>query len=115
MKSAPIRRVLLLVALSFVALACAKRATQTTAAPVVRPVLLRVTNNLGEPLTLSAQSGTAPLWSGNVAARSQVEGMLGTLPVNALISLRATNARGTIVSLRDSVGTGTGVMIWIIP
>jgi hypothetical protein len=94
--------------------ACSRRPVQGQA-PVLVAVELRITNNLGEALDVSASSGGGLLWSGSLPANDSLRASLGTLPNDAAIALRATNVRGAVVSARNSVRVHAGTLIWIIP
>ncbi len=94
--------------------ACASRGAVATSAAAVS-VTLRVRNNLSIPLTLRASQAEAILWNGSVSANGTQEAALGTLPAGSLISLRATTAQGSVVSLRDSISVREGIVIWTIP
>ena len=94
--------------------ACAGRATVATSAVAVQ-ITLRIRNNLNTPLTLRASHAEAVIWNGSVAANGTHEAAVGPLPVGTLISLRATTAQGSVVSLRDSIPVRAGVVIWTIP
>jgi hypothetical protein len=94
---------------------CAKRrnALAEAAAPV--HVTLRAQNNLRIALSLSARDGSRAIWSGIALPGSGVEASLGLLDRGLLLTLRATDPGGAIVSLRDSVSIVSGLLIWTIP
>jgi hypothetical protein len=78
-------------------------------------VTLRVTNNLEGALDVSAARGSAVLWRAQVLPKSEAEAKLGELPQSAVVTLSAMDARGSLVSLRDSVPVSRGLLVWIIP
>jgi hypothetical protein len=108
-------RLLFVVVLVLAESGCSRRRAAAIAQSTPVQITLRVRNNLNAALNLSARQGTNVFWTGNVAANSVSDIVIGQMILGSHIALRAATPQGATVASRENVVVRETVLIWTIP